>query len=81
MADGDDLVDHFVHLGHINNNIRGIVSTKHHQIHGFYPHAIVGFKHISIEILLDAVVIEGRIGQRDTIEALFATESLHHRLA
>ena len=81
MTDGDDLLDDLVDLGHTNDHIRRIVGTEHHQIHSLDPDPVVGLKHISVEVLLDAVVIERCIGQRDAIEAPFAAKSLYHRLA
>ena len=62
VADGYNLLDDLIHLGHIGDNIRRIVGTEHHQIHVLDLYPIMSLKHKTVKVLLDAIVIEGGIG-------------------
>ena len=81
LADGDDLLDELVHLGHLGHIVGGEVGAEHHQIHGLDTDAVMLFEHVAIEVLLDAIMIERSIGQTDTVLTHLATKALDDGLA
>ena len=62
VANGDDLCHHLLHPRHLSHIIGRIVSTEHHEVHSPDLDAIVGFQHVTVEVLLKTVMIEGGIG-------------------
>ena len=81
LADGDDLLDKLVHLGHLGYVVGGIVGAKNHQVHCLDADTVMALEHVAIHILLDAVVIERGIGQADAVVAHLASEALYYGLA
>ena len=81
LADGDDLLDELVHLGHLGYVVGGIVGAQDYQVHCLDADAVMALEHIAIHILLDAVMVERSIGQADAVVAHLASETLYYGLA
>ena len=80
MTEGYNLSYNFVHPGHLGHIIGRIVRTEHHEVHTPDLDAIVGFQHVAVEILLEAIMIEGCIGKVDAVETHPSTKGLHDGL-
>ena len=81
LADADNLTHHLIHLRHLCHIIRGIIGTKHHQVHRPHMDAIMRLQHITVEVLLQTVVIERGIGQIDAVQTHLPVETLRDRLS
>lgn len=80
-ADIDDLADHRVHDGHLGHEIGGIVRTEHHETERIDSDAVVFLKHITVEILLQTVMIERGVGQVEASDIGLAAKGLGDGLA
>ena len=68
LTDADYLANHLVHLRHLRHIIRRIIGTEHHEVHRPHADAIMRLQHITVEVLLQTVVIERGIGQIDAVQ-------------
>ena len=63
VADGDDAADEVVHEGDGDEVVAVIFGTEYHEVQGGDTDAVVLLEHVTVEVLLDAVVIIGGVGQ------------------
>ena len=81
LTDVYDLRHDLLHPRHLHHVVGLIFRREHHEVHGPHADAIVALEHVTVEVLLDAVVVEGCVGQIDAVKTHLAAESLRDRLS
>lgn len=66
VAESDYLGDDVVHDGNGGYAVVIVVGTQHDKVHGLDADAIMLLKHVAVEVLLEAVMVVGGVGNGDT---------------